>query len=103
MTDRQLRAGAIELAPADPGVVHRHHLQDAASDRSDRLGDSVRVVAPRTGTRLTPAQRSGTACVACDRSGQLAAAGHVADDGLVYAVVVCAACPPYAASLEAHR
>jgi hypothetical protein len=78
----------------------RHHLQDAASGH---LGDSVRVVAPHSAPRLTPAQRSGTACVACGRGGQLTDAGHVEDGGLMYAVAVCQACPPYAASLEAHR
>ncbi|WP_224280646.1 hypothetical protein [Streptomyces sp. LS1784] len=79
----------------------RHHgLQDAASGR---LGDSVRVVAPRFDALLTPAQRSGTACVTCGGPGPLSDAGHVNDDGLVYAVGVCSACPPHAASLEAHR
>ncbi|MFF2612709.1 hypothetical protein [Kitasatospora sp. NPDC058046] len=64
----------------------------------------VRVAAPCSGARLTPAQRSGTACIGCgSSSGPLTDAGHVSDDGLVYAVGVCAACPPYAASLEAHQ
>ncbi|MFD0405036.1 hypothetical protein [Kitasatospora sp. NPDC127116] len=80
-------------------LARRHDLQDAASGY---LGDSVRVVAPRSGARLTPAQRSGTACVACGSTGRLTNAGHVEDDGLAYAVGVCSACPRYAASLEAH-
>lgn len=78
----------------------RHDLHDAASGR---LGDTVRVVAPRSEARLSAAQRSGTACVGCSGTERLSDAGHVEDDGLVYAVVVCAACPRYAASLEAHR
>ncbi|MFI6117490.1 hypothetical protein [Kitasatospora sp. NPDC051164] len=82
-------------------LARRHELQDAASGN---LGDSVRVIAPRPGARLTADQRSGTACVACDRrTDGLTDAGHVEDDGLVYAVRVCSSCPQYAASLEAHQ
>ncbi|MFB7907632.1 hypothetical protein ACFC1T_14465 [Kitasatospora sp. NPDC056076] len=89
---------ALNRTPQD--LDRRHHLQDAASGV---LGDSVRVVAPRTSARLTCAQRNGTACVACGGTTGLRNAGHVEDDGLVWAVVVCSACPQYAASLEAYR
>ncbi|MFG3228097.1 hypothetical protein ACGF07_25395 [Kitasatospora sp. NPDC048194] len=92
-TTRSLNRTPQELA-------RRHHLHDAASGA---LGDSVRVVAPRPAARLTCAQRNGRACVACGRTTGLQDAGHVEDEGLVYAVVVCSACPRYAASLEAHR
>lgn len=78
----------------------RHHIMDAASGA---LGHSVRVVAPQHRAKLTPAQRSGTACVACGGTDGLTNGGHVEDDGLVHAVTVCATCPRYAASLEAHR
>jgi hypothetical protein len=82
-------------------LARRHLLQDAASGH---LGDSVRVVAPRPGARLTADQRSGTACVACGRrASDLRDCGHVEDEGLAYAVRVCGSCPRYAASLEAHR
>ncbi|MGW1179517.1 hypothetical protein ACWD4P_38080 [Kitasatospora sp. NPDC002543] len=83
---------ALNRTPQD--LRRRHDLQNAASGR---LGDSVRVVAPRTGVRLTPAQRSGTACVSCGGAGPLTDAGHVTDDGLAYAVGVCSACPPITA------
>jgi hypothetical protein len=89
---------ALNRTTAD--LARRHDLQDASSGR---LGDSVRVVAPRPEARLTPAQRSRTACVACGATGPLTDAGHVEDDGLVWAVGVCATCPRYAASLEAHH
>lgn len=81
-------------------LARRHHLQDAASGR---LGDTARVIAPRCGSRLSTAQRNGSACVACGGTEGLRDGGHVEDEGLVYAVKVCSTCPRYAASLEAHR
>ncbi|MFF7991784.1 hypothetical protein ACFZDG_18565 [Kitasatospora xanthocidica] len=90
---------ALNRTPQD--LVRRHDLHDAASGR---LGDSVRVIAPRPGARLSAAQRSGAACVACNRpSSDLRDCGHVEDDGLVYAVRVCPSCPQHAASVEAHH
>ncbi|MFJ8475630.1 hypothetical protein [Kitasatospora sp. NPDC094011] len=79
---------ALNRSSQDLG--RRRHLHDAASGA---LGDSVRVVAPRPGTVLTCAQRNGRARVACSGTTGLRAAGHVEDEGLTYAVVVCSACP----------
>ncbi|MET9396267.1 hypothetical protein [Kitasatospora sp. NPDC002965] len=80
----------------------RQHIMSAASGA---LGDSVRVVAPRsTEALLSQGQRDGRECVGCgSTTGPFTPCGHVNDDGLTYAVVTCPSCPRHAASLVAHQ
>ncbi|MFD7410605.1 hypothetical protein [Kitasatospora purpeofusca] len=93
---------APPLRRTEQDIDRRHHIMNAAAGA---LGDTVRVIAPRSAEALlTPAQRSGRACVACGTTaGPLTPAGHVEDQGLTYAVNVCASCPAHAASLVAHQ